>query len=177
MSVGAGDDHRFAGVATPTEGGLHVVLQGADQNGPINLRTLVLRWQAWDEATARQTPLRQTAPGKYEAIVPTAGGTITLEAVEAAGGDASDADGPERTIWRQVVPGHYPREFAAIGGNWENLRKLATLTGGQIVAQRDLQSLQRRLVRQSQLELWPILLAAALAVMLAEWAIARVLRE
>jgi hypothetical protein len=182
--AGAGDDHRFGGVVTPAKDGLHVVLQGSDQDGPINLRKLVLRWQQWDEAAWRQTPLRQTGPGRYEASLATPSGTVTLEAVETPGSDASNGHGtapaagvPEGAIWRQVVPEHYPREFAAIGGNWDNLRKLAALTGGRIVAQHDLQSLQRRLVRQSQVQLWPILLAAALAVMLAEWGIARVLRE
>jgi hypothetical protein len=190
-AAGAGGDHRFGGVVTPTRDGLHVVLQGSDQNGPINLRKLVLRWQEWDEPAWRQAPLRETGPGKYEAFVRASSATVTLEALEAPGPDASNGSGvaaigegprgpagaADGVIWRQVVPEHYPREFAAIGGNWDNLRKLAALTGGQIVAQQDLQSLQRRLVQQSQLQLWPILLAAALAVMLAEWAIARVLRE
>ena len=67
-----------------------------------------------------------------------------------------------------------PRELAEIGPNWPNLQLLAQSSGGRIASAQAVADLARRLAAAGRTDLWPFLLAAAAALMLADWAIARI---
>jgi hypothetical protein len=68
---------------------------------------------------------------------------------------------------------HYRREFAAIGANWPNLRRLEQLAGGSLVRPADLEAFAARADQAAWVPLWPWLLAVALAVMLGDWMLGR----
>ena len=57
-----------------------------------------------------------------------------------------DASG--RVVWQDAISGRYPRELAAIGGDGDNLRRLADQTGGRIVTPDEIPSAVRRSYRR-----------------------------
>jgi hypothetical protein len=67
--------------------------------------------------------------------------------------------------------------LAQVGPDAVNLSRLAELTGGRIVNGQDLGAFGQRLAAARRKDLWPVLLAAAVALMLAEWAVTRVRRR
>jgi len=161
-------DPRFSGHVRHDAAGLLIRLDAADANGPINLLELTGRIASPDANSADSTfPLVQSAPGRYEARLDAPPSPAWLEVALPEG----------RAAWTTTLARTAPPELRAIGAHWDNLRRLAELTGGRIVHAAELADLGRRLARNRQTDLWPVLLAAAVAIMLAEWAAAKILHR
>lgn len=116
-----------------------------------------------------EQPLRQTAPGVYEAELPAPAGPAAVKVRERG------AEGP--IVWRGTLERAYAAEFAAIGPNRESLRRLADLTGGRITPPEEMASLSREWAAERYRPIAAYVLATALAMMLAEWALTRVRRS
>ncbi len=154
-------DSRFTGQIAQAGGRLRIRIDARDASGPINLLNLTAHVQPLGDGTVRKAALRQVAPGQYEGL---------LEAPAGAGsGQVQDASG--RIVWQDAISGRYPRELAAIGADWQNLRRLADLTGGRIIAPDEIPATVRRSYRRASLALWPVLLGVAIFLMLLEWAL------
>ena len=168
-------DPRFAGRVRRRAAGpgprehLAVRVDAADANGPMNRLELIaeVHVATAGEGGLTTTPLRQTAPGRYEASVPVLRGGAAL-AVRLAS---------ERVVFRAAVPRGAPAELATVGTDWETLRELAERTGGRITPSADLAELATELASRARMDLWPVLLGIAAAVMLIEWAAARVVHR
>jgi len=167
-------DPRFSGRAERGDGRLHVRIDARDRDGPMTGRSLVaevLRLESAGEDPNRlaRTPLVQTSPGRYEADLPAADEPLGLVVSE---------QGTEgRVVYRQGVGLTCPAEFAAIGADWGNLRRLAELSGGQIIPPSHLSSLARQWDRRRFTPVWPYVLAGALVLILLEWSIHRIWRQ
>jgi len=158
-------DPRFTGTLRRTGGKFHVTVEATDSTGSMNLLELTAAAARGAEpAGGEETPLLQTAPGRYEARIDTGTGPVAL-AVRDPGG---------RVVWRSAGASTCPPEFQGIGPDWGNLRRLAELTGGQILAVGALPEAGRDLHAQTYRPLWAYLLCAALGVMLLDWALTRV---
>jgi len=159
---GAGE--RFFGQITRRANTLHIQLQA---DAAVSGRLVAQVYDASCPQKVREIPLRQIGPRRFEGEIPA--------------GDASLAifvrDDKGRTVWRQAVGKTCPREFADTGAEWDNLRALARLTGGQIITDTDLPLLRQKHRLQYYLPIWPYLLALAIALMLLEWAMTRVIRR
>jgi len=168
-AIRPGDDPRFAGQISRTGTKLRILLTAQDASGPMNLLELSARaeFPAQGRHKVREVPLAQTAPGRYEADLDVGAGPLSLLVRLADGG----------VVWREALAQTCPSEFAAIGANWENLQRLADLTGGRIVRGERLQDLTRQWRQGRYRDAWPFLLAAAVAVMLLEWCLTRVWRK
>lgn len=117
---------------------------------------------------ARSARLRQTAPGKYEAVLPCPAQAPAGVAIRDAGGT---------TVWRGSAAALYAEEFRRLGAHEEALARLARITGGKIVPAERVGPALRRAYRRRLTDLWPWLLAAALLLMLAEWSLTRITRR
>lgn len=161
-----GGDARFTGRLRRGPGGLHVLVDAEDANTPLNLLSLTGRIVSHDPAAGDAGPFRltQTAPGRYEAhaAAPSAPASLSVSLPEGS------------PVWQTALARAAPGELAAVGADWANLRALAELTGGRIVREAELADLRERLLADRSSDLWPVLLAAAAVLMLAEWATARV---
>ena len=111
-----------------------------------------------------QLPVRQVAPGRYEAATKAGAGPAGLT-VQLAGG---------AVVWEGAVARSAPRELSEIGPNWPNLRLLAQLTGGRIAPAQSAGDLALRMAAAGKTDLWPFLLAAAAGLMLTDWAVSRI---
>ena len=163
-------DGRFTGQAWRQGRQCRMELEARDANGPVNGLKLVARVQSVTVGAASRpegVAMDQTAPGRYAVAVADPGGPVAVE--------VSTADG--RVLWQTVIPGAAPAEFAAVGADHASLRRLAELTGGRVVTSPQVAALGRRLVEVRQTALWPVLLAAAAALMLIDWAVSRVRRR
>lgn len=163
-------DPRFAGQLEREGDALVVRVEATDAAGPMNLLQLALEIvsPARADAAPRRDSMMQVAPGRYEASVRTGAGPLSVQVREQPAG---------RIVWRADAPRTHPREFAALGADWDNLRRLAKLSGGRIVSAADVPTAVRRLRAGGYRPLWGYLLAAALICMLAEWALTRVVRR
>ena len=167
------DDPRFDGELTTQSGSVLLTINARDPNGPMNFLKLfvtsatraVSPGSDKDPGAAAAVGLVQTAPGRYEGQLALPRGRPVSVAVGDAGG---------RTVWRGSYGTGVADEFAALGADWEALRRLAALTGGRIVAPRDLPAAARAVHDREYSPLWQLLLAAAVAIMLLEWALTRV---
>ena len=112
--------------------------------------------------------LEQTAPGRYEGSAECRRDVPAAVTIRGEDGSA---------LWNGSAPVHCPPEFQAFGADAESLRRLARLTGGRIVSPGELAGRLREVRRRGLTPLWPYLLAAALALMLAEWSLTRITRE
>ena len=179
-------DGRFDGQARRQDGRIRVTIEARDANGPINgldpAGRIVPVAAAPGEAGA-SFPLVQTAPGHYEGD---AGDPGTLAGVEVRAGGSTErspqADSTSvppggRVVWQDVLSAGAPAELAQVGPDAVNLSRLAELTGGRIVNGQDLGAFGQRLAAARRRDLWPALLAVAVALMLAEWAVTRVRRR
>jgi len=167
-----GSDPRFAGRCQRRGGLLTVEIDARTPAGPINALSLTVAVIQPNEPAAktRETPLVQTGPGRYEAEVPAGAGPLGI--IIRQGGPDSSA-----IVYQDVLRGGYPPEFSAIGANWQNLRRLKALTGGRIVSAREIPKLLAAMHSRRYTPIWPYLLAAALAAMLAEWCLVRISRR
>jgi hypothetical protein len=179
-------DGRFDGQARRQDGRIRVMIEAHDANGPINgldpAGRIVPVVAAPGEA-GTSFPLVQTAPGRYEGD---AGDPGTLAGVEVRAGGSTErspqADSTSvppggRVVWQDVLSAGAPAELAQVGPDAVNLSRLAELTGGRIVNGQDLGAFGQRLAAARRRDLWPALLAVAVALMLAEWAVTRVRRR
>ncbi|HUU58849.1 MAG TPA: hypothetical protein VMZ50_04850, partial [Phycisphaerae bacterium] len=158
-------DPRFTGTLRRTAGKFHVTVEATDSTGPMNLLELtVATARGAEPAGVAEAPLLQTAPGRYEARIGAGTGPIALAVRDPAG----------RVVWRSAGASTCPPEFQGIGPDWENLRRLAELTGGRILAVADLPEAGRDLHARTYRPLWAYLLCAALGLMLLDWALTRV---
>jgi len=160
-------DPRFSGEISRDGGELRISVEARDADGPVNLLDLMAE-AAPAEASAEPVrgPMRQTAPGRYEGRLPAPHGAIVLHVRETSG----------RPVWRKAIGGMYPPEFTATGADWESLNRLAELTGGQIVSMDELAASIASAPAMAPTPVWRWALLAALACMLAEWALTRVQR-
>jgi hypothetical protein len=157
-------DPRFAGEVARAGEKVHVVLTAQDAGGPMNLLNLTLHAASQSpDRPDSETALIQTAPGRYEADLECGAAPLTL-AVRLRGAGV---------VWREPMGQAAPGEYAALGADWDTLRRLAELTGGRIVSPSELTRLARQWSAGRSTALWPVLLAAALAVMLLEWSLTR----
>ncbi|MDP6047483.1 MAG: VWA domain-containing protein [Phycisphaerae bacterium] len=157
-------DPRFSGSVTRSGRGAIVNLRAAEPDGaPINMLKLSLRTLADPQAGAEKTPMEQIAPGRYAA-------RIALERL-AGGVDVSDASGA--VLWRGGAVKTYRREFDAVGPNYANLHRLASLTAGRIVETHELAELAHAGRYSARWEMWPWLAGLALALMLLNWLASR----
>ena len=154
-------DSRFTGRITRTGGRLRICIDARDESGPMNLLSLTAQLRPAGEGSVREAALRQGAPGLYEGLLEAPAGAGNLQVQDASG----------RVVWQDAISGRYPRELAAIGADWQNLRRLADLTGGRIVTPDEIPSAVRRSYRRVCLALWPALVGVAIALMLLEWAL------
>ncbi|MFP3937908.1 MAG: vWA domain-containing protein [Phycisphaerae bacterium] len=150
-------DARFTGRLRHRNGQLEVRLEARDTHGPMNDLSLHLR--APGEEDAETTRMRQTAPGVYHAEIDISPGVSALEVTDEAG----------TVAWREAVAETIPREFAAIGADWSALRDLAERTDGKLVIAGGVERHMSEATERARTELWPVLLAASVAVMLIEW--------
>ncbi len=186
-------DGRFDGQARRQDGRIRVQIEARDANGPINgldLAGRIVPVVAAGEAGAG-FPLVQTAPGRYEGaagdtdspagVEVTAGGS-TGRSPQAGSTDRSPLAGStalpgERVVWQDVLSASALAELAQIGPDAANLSGLAELTGGRIVSGQDFGAFGHRLAAARRKDLWPMLLAIAVSLMLAEWAVTRIRRR
>ncbi len=179
-------DGRFDGQARRQDGRIRVIIEAHDANGPINgldpAGRIVPVAAAPGEA-GTSFPLVQTAPGRYEGATDDPG---TLAGVEVMAGGSTERS-PQagwtgsqqggRVVWQDVLSAGAPAELALVGPDAVSLSRLAELTGGRIVNGQDLGAFGQRLAAARRKDLWPALLAIAVALMLAEWAVTRVRRR
>lgn len=160
------NDPRFDAVLARRRGAVHVAVT-ADRNGaPWNELQLAAAVAAGE--IARSAELAQTAPGRYEAAV-----AVPPQAPVAV--DVRDSQGA--TVWRGSAAALYPAEFRQLGADRDALERLARATGGRVVPPGEVAAALERSRRRGLTELWPWLLAAAIAIMLAEWCLTRITRR
>ncbi|MBS3820368.1 MAG: VWA domain-containing protein [Phycisphaerae bacterium] len=162
---------------TPAGGAWDLQLDLADGRLTVNLRAAadapapndrrlavdVLPLSGDSEPTTVDLP--QVALGRYRT-------SVSVEA-DATGARVRDlADG--RTLARGAAGRNYSREFARLGADHKTLADLAAATAGRIVSLEAAPEAMLARRRRSDRPAWPVLLAAALAIMLAHWAIDRV---
>ena len=116
---------------------------------------------------ARRAPLSQTRPGFYEADMQGPGQDDSLSILVRE-------EGTGNVVWRSRVDRSYPREFARLGANWPNLRKVAELSGGSILSSGQLPARLTGRERSGFVDLWPFLVAISLGAMLMDWSMGRV---
>ena len=159
-SARAEPDSRFSGQIVRSGPRAIVNIRAVDASGvPINMLELFVRTLGAAEGSADKAPMEQVAPGRYAA-------QIDIELI-AGGCDIVDSAGT--VVWRGGASRTYRREFDAIGPNYDNLRSLASLSGGQLVQVNELAEIARGGRHSSAWELWPWLAGLALALMLLDW--------
>jgi len=156
--------------ATTTRRGteLHVELVGRSTDGPVNFPEPILSEVTFRDALTEvhRFAISQTGPGRYETTIPAPSGASAIR--------IDDPNG--HVLWRGLLPTVAGDEFQRVGANWDNLHKLAELTGGRITTPEELPSILRQ-ERQSYLTpLWWVPAILALILMLTEWSLTRVRR-
>jgi hypothetical protein len=161
-----GDDGRFQLQTIPQPGGVLVRLEAADSAGPMNALDLSAQIRQGGTSQLVARPLLQVAPGVYECSLP----------APAPGAWLTVASGP-KTLCSAAMEQTCAAEFALVGADWDNLRKLAEITGGRIVRGADLERLTLTMHNSGLTRAWPYLLGAALALMLLDWCASRLIRR
>lgn len=163
-------DSRFSGRIVSNVGAdtkkFRFRFDARDKTGPMNLLKLKLRASMLPSGgMIREIVLPQVSPGRYEANFDRPDQPFTLV--------VTDTSGNGKKIWQQAFANLLGQEFSAVGAHWGNLRRLAKLTGGRIVAPQELSSLARQWAKRRGTPIWYWLLAAAVAFMLVDWVITR----
>lgn len=160
------DDPRFSCQTSERAGRLTIRVQAAEAGTPMNDLELRARMQAGESSPVAQVRLVQTGPGVYETSLPapTEPGFLAIQR-------------GQQIVCEQPVLAGGSQEYSAIGANWDNLRKLAQITGGRIVRPAELEDLTGQLRRETLTPVWPYLLGLAMLLMLADWCGSRVLRR
>jgi hypothetical protein len=153
-------DARFSGEVARRGKAALVTLRAADSAGaPINMLELSVGSLAGLDETVGKTPMRQIAPGRYTAEFALGELASNFHVIDAGGA----------VVWRGGLQKTYPREFDAIGPNYANLRRLASLTGGRLVEPRALAEIAGASGQTGRWEIWPWLAGLALMLMLLDW--------
>lgn len=162
-------DTRFAANVHRRNGRLKLQLLARDDAGPINNLSPTVHVTALGEVEAQATSagMQQTAPGVYEGELEAPSAALAVRVTDETGS----------TLWQDAVAPATPPEFAAVGADWRALDELANLTRGQLVIAGGVERHMREATVRTWTELWPVLLAGALAVMLIEWAGATIARR
>ncbi|MBI5724782.1 MAG: VWA domain-containing protein [Planctomycetes bacterium] len=163
-------DGRFNVTARFENDRISLRLDARDPAGPMNLLDLTAVAQGLgsdSDSKLAQAPLRQIAPGIYSADLPCDASSAGLEIRQADG----------QSIWRGTADRAAPPEYSALGADWDNLRKLAGLTGGKIIRRRQIEDLSAGWVAKRYVSLLPFLLAAAILLVLLDWLTTRVVRR
>ena len=158
----------FSATVTRHGNELHVDLVGQSPTGPVNIPEPMLSLMIIQGAQAivHRFAISQTGPGRYETTIPAPSGASAIR--------IDDPNG--HVLWRGLLPTVAGDEFQRVGANWDNLHKLAELTGGRITTPEELPSILRQ-ERQSYLTpLWWVPAILALILMLTEWSLTRVRR-
>ncbi len=164
----ATDAAGFAGEIIWRDGQPVVVIEVAgDAPESLSLAARVAEADAPPAGTAEPLPLHRVAPRRYEAPLPRTSGAAAVVVADNAG----------RRVWRGEIGGIAPPEFRDIGPDYRNLRRLAELTGGRIIAAGDVAGFVQQQQARAAVPLWPWLLMLALAAMLVEWSLTRVWRR
>ncbi|MDP6635276.1 MAG: VWA domain-containing protein [Phycisphaerae bacterium] len=161
-------DARFSGNVSRSARDATVTLRAADTAGePINLLDLSVRTLSGLNQTARETPMQQVAPGRY----------VAKFAFDESVGGFQVVDAGGAVVWRGGLRKTHPREFDSIGPNYANLRRLASLTGGQLVQAEDLAQIARAAGPAGAWEIWYWLAGLALTLMLLDWIASRTIQR
>ncbi len=119
-------DSRFDGKVTVEDRGVKVTVSAIGESGSMNNLELVAFWRDVSGGMpAHAAEMKQVAPGRYEAI---------LEKVTTSGVAVVLMKGS--TVWQSRGKSAGVGEFARTGANWENLNRLAKLTGGRLIDER-----------------------------------------
>ena len=161
------NDPRLDVKVARTPGGLEV--EATVRTDGVGVDGLALSAHVWADAPPAVAPLEQVGPGRYAGTVPAEfAGRAAMVAVRDSKGAA---------LWQEPLPQEAGREFRAIGPDDRRLRELAELTGGAIVPSDRLAGAVGAIRTRRLTDLWPLLLGAALLIMLAEWSLARITQE
>jgi len=137
--------------------------------GPVNwsavTATVLSPAAPGQPAVTRRVPMAQIAPGRYE---------LTVPAVDAAAVAVTNPSG--WLLWRGLLPQLPAEEFQHLGVNQANLRRLADLTGGQIVSAENLPAHLHERHVQELTPIWWWFACVGVGLMLIEWALTRVWR-
>ncbi|MCP4376859.1 MAG: VWA domain-containing protein, partial [bacterium] len=161
-------DPRFSGEVARSGRQAIITLRAATESElPINMLRLSVRILAGVDKSARMIPMQQIAPGQYQANF----------ALDQSASDFHVVEDGRSVVWQGGLQKTYPREFDAIGPDYTNLRRLASLTGGQVVEPRELTEILRASGRTGRWELWYWFAGLALAMMLLDWLVSRTIQH
>jgi len=161
----APNDPRFDGQVRRDGDRLHVGVAAGKDGVPINHLDLTVGVAVGQ--TVRTAAAEQTGPGRYEA-------TLACPA-DAPAAVVVRRDGA--VVWRAPAVAMCAPEYRAVGLDRRALRDLAGRTAARIVPAHRVAQTLRQAYRRRLTDLWPFLLAAAGAVMLAEWCLTRLTRR
>ncbi len=164
----------FAATVTRDGGELHLRLDARRSGKAINSLSLEARIQPLrsgdDSAGPIVARLKQIAPGLYEAAISCPPGPLGLEVCRTGGSTHPAPSKAGGVVWQSVITEIHPRELRRLGADFQALRKLADITGGRIITADELPTLMRQETTKSYRPIWQITLAAAVAIMLLNWA-------
>ena len=162
--VGPPGDPRISGQIARRGGEVVVQLDAFEAHSPVNGLSLTASLAGADrDGPLHRAPLQQIAPGRYEVVLPAGDGAGWVSVADESGG----------VLWRSAVSRTGGREFDAIGVNWAALGRLERLVGGRIVADTSAATISRAAPRAGGAAVWPWLLGAAMALVLASWVAGR----
>jgi len=145
---------------------LRVEVVARESGAAMNALSLVARAAALSGGETVEIPLPQASPGQYAATFAPPPSDAVVEILH---------DG--RAVWRGAAGESCGSEFTHLGADEVALTFLARRAGGRGVRAADLPGALEQLRLRQLTPVWPALLAVALALMLLEWATARLLRE
>ncbi|MFW6061416.1 MAG: hypothetical protein ACOC93_01280, partial [Planctomycetota bacterium] len=159
-----GADRRFAAELRREDGRLRVALEARQGERWLGGLSLTAAWQALGDATEPVVGgLTQVGPGRYAGELPAPASAAVVVVRNAAG----------RVVWRGGAGRSAPPEVASLGADLPALQAVAERANGLVVRPDLLASRLRTARRAAFTPLWPVLLGASLALMLVEWAAAR----
>ncbi len=167
-SLRSTNDPRFDAVIKRDDARIEITLTARDKGSPLNGLELSVKLAAGSGERTQTADFDQVAPGLYRACTDWPADLPAAAAV---------VDDKGAAVWRGSAGVLYPNEYRSLGADYESLRRLASLTGGRIVRAEQLGDVLKRSYRRRMTDLWPWMIAAALALMLGEWCLARITRR
>lgn len=163
-------DPRFSADLSREDDTIALAVRAVDAAGrPINDLSLRAQLVSLAEASVDgRAELLQSAPGAYHGKLPAPAGPAYL----------SVTNGDGRVVYRRVVGGAIAPEFTALGAGRAALAELATRVGGRvIVREAQLAAFLQRARSRGRVDLTWLAMLLAAAMMLADWAMSRVIRR
>ncbi|MDY7011184.1 MAG: VWA domain-containing protein [Planctomycetota bacterium] len=167
-SLRSTNDPRFDVVIKRDVARVEITLTVREKGLPLNGLDLSVKLASGRGEQTQTADFEQVAPGRYRAWADWPADLPVVVAVR----DNNDA-----IVWRSSAGVLYPNEYRSLGADWESLRRLGSLTGGRIVRAGQLPDVLKRSYSRRMTDLWPWLIAAALAMMLGEWRLVRISRQ